>query len=150
MSSILRGIITYFFVWLIFRIAGKRTLAQITTFDAVLLLIISETTQAALVDTDDSMTNSILLILTMVGIDIILSCIKRRFPTVEHVIDGVPLILFGRQGLNEYALTKERVDEEDILNAARKLQGLMNLDEVEYAILEQTGAITIIPKRKAS
>ena len=65
MESILRGAATYLLVWLIFRITGKRTLAQITTFDAVLLLIISETTQAALTDNDNSFTNSILLILTM-------------------------------------------------------------------------------------
>lgn len=146
MSSILRGVATYFFVWLIFRIAGKRTLAQITTFDIVLLLIISETTQAALVGTNESMTNSLLLILTMVGLDIVLSYVKEYFPTVEHIMDGMPLLLFDKQGLHEQALAKERVDQQDILNSARKLRGLVNMDEIEYAILEQTGDITIIPK----
>jgi uncharacterized membrane protein YcaP (DUF421 family) len=149
MNSILRGVVTYVFVWLIFRIAGKRTLAQITTFDAVLLLIISETTQAALVDTDSSMTNSMLLILTMVGIDIVLSCLKRRSRTAEHIIDGTPLVLLDHQGLREHAMIKERVDEEDILNAARKWRGLHNMDEIEYAVLEQTGDIAIIPKQRS-
>ena len=121
MESILRGAATYLLVWLIFRITGKRTLAQITTFDAVLLLIISETTQAALTDNDNSFTNSILLILTMLGIDVLLSCIKQRLPVVEKVMD-------------------------DILHAARELHGLGRLDQIEYAILEQTGEITIVPK----
>ena len=67
MDSILRGAITYLFVWLIFRLAGKRTLAQISTFDAVLLLIISEATQGALLDGNNSMTNSFLIILHCLG-----------------------------------------------------------------------------------
>jgi uncharacterized membrane protein YcaP (DUF421 family) len=146
MESIIRGAATYLFIWLIFRITGKRTLAQITTFDAVLLLIISETTQAALTDNDNSFTNSFLLILTMLGIDVFLSCVKQRLPMVEKVMDGAPLIILDRRGLRREAMAKERVDEHDILHAARELQGLARLDQIEYAILEQTGEITIVPK----
>jgi uncharacterized membrane protein YcaP (DUF421 family) len=69
LESIVRGAATYIMVWFIFRLTGKRTLAQITTFDAVLLLIISETTQASLIDENRSFTNALLLILTMLGID---------------------------------------------------------------------------------
>ena len=77
MEPILRGAATYAFVWLVFRAAGRRTLAQITTFDAVLLLIISETTQSALTDDDNSMTHAFLLIITMVGLDVVLSHLKQ-------------------------------------------------------------------------
>jgi uncharacterized membrane protein YcaP (DUF421 family) len=147
MESILRGAATYLFVWLIFRLAGKRTLAQITTFDAVLLLIISETTQAALIDSNNSFTNSILLILTMLGIDVVLSHVKQLFPAVERVMDGVPLVILDSNGLKQAYMDRERVNKEDILHAARDLQGLANLDEVEYAVLEQTGDITIVPKQ---
>jgi uncharacterized membrane protein YcaP (DUF421 family) len=148
MDSILRGVVTYFFIWFIFRIAGKRTLAQISTFDAVLLLIISETTQAALTDTDQSLTNSLLLILTLVGLDVLLSYVKEYFSTVEHIMDGTPLLILDRQNLNERAMAKERVSKEDILNAARKLCGVASIDDIEYAVLEQTGEITIVPKKK--
>jgi uncharacterized membrane protein YcaP (DUF421 family) len=146
MESIVRGAATYLFVWLIFRIAGKRTLAQITTFDAVLLLIISETTQAALTDNDNSFTNSILLILTMLGIDVLLSCVKQRFPSVEKIMDGAPLLILDPHGMRKEAMDRERVDEEDILHAARELQGIGQLDKIKYAVLEQTGEITIVPK----
>jgi uncharacterized membrane protein YcaP (DUF421 family) len=148
MESVFRGAVTYVFVWLIFRIAGKRSLAQITTFDAVLLLIISETTQAALTDNDNSITNSFLLILTLLGVDVIFSCLKQRFPAMEKVVDGVPLVLLDRRGLNQDAMAKERIDEADILAAARELRGIANLSQIEYAILEQSGGITIIPKRR--
>jgi uncharacterized membrane protein YcaP (DUF421 family) len=147
MESILRGAATYLFVWIIFRLAGKRTLAQITTFDAVLLLIISETTQAALTDDNNSFTNSILLILTMLGIDVALSHVKLRFPAVEKVMDGVPLVILDSAGLHHEYMDKERVNKDDILHAARELQGLANLDEIQYAVLEQTGDITIVPKQ---
>jgi uncharacterized membrane protein YcaP (DUF421 family) len=146
MDSILRATATYLFVWLIFRLAGKRSLAQITTFDAVLLLIISETTQAALIDNDQSLTNSLLLILTMLGLDVFFSHVKLRFPTVEKIVDGAPLVLMDPKGLRQEAMDKERVDKDDILNAARDLRGLSNLEQIEYAVLEQTGDITIMPK----
>jgi uncharacterized membrane protein YcaP (DUF421 family) len=146
MESILRGAITYFFVWLVFRISGKRTLAQITTFDALLLLIISETVQQALTATDNSMTNSFLLILTMVGIDVVLSHAKQWSPTVGDVVDGVPTILIDHEGLHQVPMQKERIDEDDILEAARSSQGLGNLNEIEYAVLEQHGGISIVPK----
>jgi uncharacterized membrane protein YcaP (DUF421 family) len=149
MDSILRGAATYLFVWLIFRVSGKRSLAQATTFDAVLLLIISETTQAALLDDDNSMTNSVLLIATIVGIDVLVSFIKHRYHRVERILDGAPVVLFDRRGLDKNVMDAERVDKEEILTAARHLRGLANLDEIEYAVLEATGDITIVPKREA-
>ena len=147
MESILRGATTYLFVWLIFRLAGKRTLAQITTFDAVLLLIISETTQAALIDDNNSVSNSILLILTMLGIDVALSHVKQLFPAIEKAMDGVPLVILDAKGLKKQYMEKERVNKDDILHAARALQGLANLDQIQYAVLEQTGDITVVPKQ---
>lgn len=149
MESILRGVATYLFVWLIFRITGKRTLAQITTFDAVLLLIISETTQAALVDDDNSFMNSMLLILSMLGLDVLFSCIKQKFPAVDKVMDGIPILVVSRGQLVRQVMDKERVNEADVLHAAREKQGLSSIDEIEYAILEQTGDITIIPRKNA-
>jgi uncharacterized membrane protein YcaP (DUF421 family) len=150
MESILRGAATYLFVWLIFRISGKRSLAQATTFDAVLILILSETTQAALIDNDNSMTNTILLIATMLGLDVVLSIVKHRSHRVERIMDGAPIVLFDHRGLNNHAMDYERVDREEILNAARHLRGLANLGEIEYAVLEPTGDITIVPKRGAA
>ena len=146
MESVLRGALTYLFVWLIFRLAGKRSLAQITTFDAVLLLIISETTQAALIADNNSITNSILLILTMLGIDVALSHVKQLLPAVEKVMDGMPLVILDPNGLKQDYMDRERVNKEDILHAARDLQGLANLDQIQYAVLEQTGNITVVPK----
>ena len=70
MFSVLRGVLVYFFLLVIFRISGKRTISQITTFDFVLLLIISEVVQQAMIANDNSMINAALLVITLVGLDI--------------------------------------------------------------------------------
>jgi uncharacterized membrane protein YcaP (DUF421 family) len=111
-------------------------------------LIISETTQSALTDNDNSLTNSCLLILTMVGLDILLSYVKEWWPAVEKVMDGAPLVIVDPRGMRDESMKKERVDVNDILHAARQLQGIPNLDQIEYAILEQSGGITIVKKKQ--
>lgn len=148
MESIIRGLVIYFFLLLIFRISGKRTLSQATSFDLVLLLIISEVTQEAMVDSDHSITNSMLLIMTLVGTAVVLSWLKQRFPSVERILDGEALLIVdnGRQLTDR--MNKERVDEKDILEAARALHGLEKMDEIKYAILERNGEISIVPKEK--
>ena len=146
MDSVLRGIAVYIFLLIIFRIAGKRTLSQTTTFDLVLLLIISETTQQAMVDDDHSVTNGALLILTLVGMTILLSVLKQKFPKLDTALEGTPLILVDQGKLLKDRMDKCRVDESEILTAARATQGLVAMDQIEYAILERNGDISIIPK----
>ena len=146
MDSILRGVAVYVFLLIVFRIAGKRTLSQTTTFDLVLLLIISETTQQAMVDNDHSVTNGMLLIMTLVGMTILLSVLKQRFPNLDMALEGTPLILIDQGKLLKDRMEKCRVDESEILSAARMTQGLVAMDQIEYAILERNGDISIIPK----
>lgn len=146
MEPVLRGAIVYLFLMLIFRLSGKRTLSEASTFDLVLLLIVSETTQQAMVNNDHSMTAGALLILTLVGLDILLSVIKQRFPRVEAVIDGAPMVIFKNGQPLKDRMDRERIDEADILEAARQLRGLESLAQVKHAVLERSGDITVIPK----
>jgi len=148
METVIRAAVVYGMLWLVFRIAGKRTLAEITTFDFILLLIVSETTQNALSGTDYSITNSLLLIVTLVGIDVGLSLVKQYWPTVDKIIDGVPLILLEDGRPHAERMAKSRVDEADILAAARRSQGLERLDQIKYAVLERDGGISIIPMER--
>jgi uncharacterized membrane protein YcaP (DUF421 family) len=148
MESVIRGIVVYAFLLVIFRVAGNRTLAQTTSFDFVLLLIISETTQQAMVDTDHSITNAFLLIITLVGVSIFMSVLKIRFPRVEKWIDGLPVIVLEHGKLMHDRMKKIRIDESDILSSARMYHGLERLDQIKYAIVEHSGEITIVPKEK--
>jgi uncharacterized membrane protein YcaP (DUF421 family) len=146
MGSVLRAIVVYIVLFLIFRIAGRRTLSQITTFDFVLLLIVSEATQNAMIGDDYSITNAMLVITTLVGFDIALSLWKRRFPSLDKFLDGVPLILVEEGKPLKDRMAKARVDESDVLTAARELQGLERMEQIKYAVLERSGGISIIPK----
>ena len=149
MEIVLRSVAIYAVVWLVFRISGKRTLKDLTTFDFVLLLIISECTQQGLVGENYSVTGALIAVSTLVVVDILLSLAKRRFEKVEKVLDNVPVLLIENGRLHRDRLRKERVDEADILVSARQLRGISRLDDIEYAILETSGSISIIPKRAA-
>jgi uncharacterized membrane protein YcaP (DUF421 family) len=146
MTSVVRGLIVYLFLLLVFRISGKRTLSEATAFDLVLLLIISETTQQAMVDNDHSMTNGALLILTLVGADILLSIAKQWFPALDPVLDGSAVILVRNGKLLQDRLDRERVDANDILEAARLQLGLEDLNQIKLAVLERGGKISVVPK----
>lgn len=146
MGSVLRAAAIYLLLLFIFRMAGRRTLAQTTTFDLVLLLIVSEATQNAMLGDDNSLTNSFLIITTLVGLNIIFSLVKQRFPEAEKIIEGVPLVIVAEGKPLKDRMQKARVDEDDVLTAARELQGLERLDQIKYAVLERSGGISIIPK----
>ncbi|WP_414588715.1 DUF421 domain-containing protein [Scytonema sp. PCC 10023] len=149
MDSVVRATAIYMFILLLFRIAGRRALAQLTNFDLVLLLIISEATQQALLGNDFSLTNAFLVILTLVGLDILMSLWKRRSPQINKLIDGVPMILVEDGRSLKDRMHKARLQEEDILMVARQLQGLERMDQIKYAVLERSGGISIIPKQES-
>jgi uncharacterized membrane protein YcaP (DUF421 family) len=145
-TSVIRAACVYAFLLIIFRIAGKRTLAQITTFDLVLTLIISEAIQQAMVDTDNSMTNAFLLVVTLVCIDLGLSMLKQRSDRIDRIVEGAPVIILDNGRLNHAMLRDERICEAEILTAARQAHGLERMEQIKYAIVEQNGRITIVPQ----
>ena len=145
MDSVLRAAAIYFVLLLLFRITGNRSLAQITVFDFVLLLIISESAQQGITGNDYSIVSAVILISTLAGIDILISLFKQRSSKVDRVIDGLPLILVRQGEVLKDRLEKVRVDEQDILEAARELQGLEGMRQIKYAVLERSGDISIIP-----
>ncbi|HYX38662.1 MAG TPA: YetF domain-containing protein [Oligoflexus sp.] len=147
MDSIIRATVTYFFVWLIFRIAGKRSLAETTSFDFVLLLIISETVQSALNQNDNSLTNSFLIIVTLVGLDILLSVIGYRSPRFNHLMNSKAMLIVENGKPMKARMAAARIDEDDILASARETHGLESFDQIKFAILECHGGISIIPEK---
>jgi uncharacterized membrane protein YcaP (DUF421 family) len=148
MESVIRGALIYFFLLLIFRVSGRRTLSEMTMFDFILLMILSETTQNALVAGDESLTNAVLLICTLVGINLALSELKLNFPNLEKWLDGRPFLIVEDGKCLKNRMTKARVDESDVMEAARRAHGLERLDQIKYAILERDGQISVIPKEQ--
>lgn len=146
MDAVLRAAAIYLFLLVLFRIAGRRTLAQMTSFDFVLLLVIGEATQQALLGDDFSVTNAYIVIGALIGIDILLSLAKNRLPWLDRAIEGVPMLIVENGLLLQQRIRRARVSEEDILGAARAAHGLETLEQIKYAVLEANGHITVIPK----
>lgn len=146
MDSVIRPAVMYLFLMVVFRVSGRRTLSEMSTFDFVLLLIISEATQQSLIDDDSSMTGAMLVILTLVGLDIGFSLWKRHAPRLERWIEGVPTVIVEDGRPLREVMARARVDDSDVLTAARQSQGLERMEQIKYAILERSGGISIIPK----
>src|SRR5688572_11802496 len=118
MDAVFRGVAMYLFLMIIFRIAGSRTLAQMTTFDLVLLLIIAEATQQGLVGDDFSVIQAVLLIVTLIGMDIGLSLLKEKLPALDKWLEGTPLVIVQDGKPLQERMKGARVDESGVLVAA--------------------------------
>lgn len=145
MESVIRGVAIYLVLLVIIRVSGRRTMDQATPFDFVLLLIVAETTQQALLGDDFSITNAVVLIVTLFLMDIGFSYLTRWFPRFGKVVDGRPTFLIHNGVVDERALRKTRMSSEDIMVAARKQHGLERLAQVRHAVLETDSGITVIP-----
>lgn len=148
MDAVLRAAAIYFIALIIFRAAGRRTLSEITTFDFVLLLVIGEATQQALLGDDFSVTNALIVIISLITFDVGLSLLKRRSTGLARVLDGEPLIVVESGRLLKHRIWKSRISESDIMEAARNSQGIERLDQIKFAILEKNGRISIIPEKQ--
>ncbi len=150
MEMILRAAAIYLILLVVFKIAGRRALLQMTSFDLILLLIISEATQQALLGSDFSVTGAMLTIITLVAIDMLFGVIKKYISGAESLLDGSPVILVVHGELQQDKLKKVDVSGDDILVSARQNHGIVDLKEIKYAILERNGHISIIPEESSS
>jgi uncharacterized membrane protein YcaP (DUF421 family) len=146
---VLRAIAIYLFLLLLFRLVGQRTLSELSTFNFILLLIVSEATQNALIGDDFSVVTGMTAVLTLVLMDLGLSMLKKRFRMVERVAEGTPLIIVEHGRVLQEQLRRTYVTEDDILQAARQSQGLERIDQIKYAVLETSGGISVIPRAEA-
>ena len=148
MDMVFRALAIYLFLVVVFKVAGRRALLQMTSFDLILLLIISEATQQALLGQDFSVTGAMITITTLVVVDIIFALMKKYFSPVENILDGTPVILVENGVPLADKLKKVDVSCDDILVSARQNNGITEISQIKYAILERNGHISIIPFEK--
>jgi uncharacterized membrane protein YcaP (DUF421 family) len=146
-DAVIRSIVIYGFLLLIFRVSGKRTLAQITTFDFVLLLIIGEAVQQGLLGNDFSLTNALLVIVTLIGLDITMSVVEQRWDWLTRYVEGLPVVLVEHGRPITERMRRARVEEADIMERARGSQGLERMAQIKFAVLERDGSISVIPMK---
>lgn len=148
MDMVFRALAIYLFLVVVFKVAGRRALLQMTSFDLILLLIISEATQQALLGQNFSVTGAMITITTTVVVDIIFGLMKKYFSPVENILDGTPVILVENDVPLADKLKKVDVSCDDILISARQNNGITEISQIKYAILERNGHISIIPFEK--
>ena len=132
MDAVLRGMGVYVVMWLVLRLTGRRTMSEVTTFDFVLLLIVGEATQQALLGEDFTITNAAIVILTLVVTDDVLTMLRARFPGFERVMDGIPVLVMKDGKPMPDRLKRERIDQDDILHSARENHGIERMEPAWY------------------
>ena len=139
----IRSIILYIAVLIALRVMGKGEIAEMNAFDLVITLLLSEVAAIPMQD------NSIPIIygissITLVFIEILISYIALKSRTVSRILSGSPTVLINKSKLNYKQLKKERISIEELLESLRS-QGYFNLKDVQYALLETDGNLSIVP-----
>lgn len=147
MEPVIRALAMYALLMVVLRLSGRRTLSEMSVSDFVLLLVISEAAQQALVGEDFSFTTGVIVIVTLVLADIAISLVRRRWPWFDKVTAGVPMVLVHDGRVLGDRLRRARVDLGDVLVAARQQRGLERLDQIHLAVLEASGHISVIARQ---
>jgi uncharacterized membrane protein YcaP (DUF421 family) len=145
MDLILRATVIFFFVFLITRIVGRRELGSTEPFDLILLVVLGDLIQQGVTQSDNSVTGALLVISTLALLTVGVSYASLRFRRLRPLLDGDPLILVENGKPHTENLRRQRLQLGEVLAEAR-LQQITQLDDVQWAILETSGQISIIPK----
>ena len=138
----LRVIIVYAAVYLLLRVVGKKHVGELAPFDLVVLLLLSECVQNALVGDDKSVTGGLLAATTLFGISQLVGYVAWRYKQAGRVLEGTPRVLVRHGRVLNDVLAREQITHSELLEALRR-EGCTSLVNVRYAVLENDGAITI-------
>ena len=144
-----RSIIFFIILGLSMRLMGKRQIGEIELTEFVTAVMLSELAALPVTDTDIPLTHGIVAVGVIVSLEIIIAFICRKSPLIRGVLDGRPLILAAKGRVIEKNLTKARISTDELFASIRGA-GLKGMEEVSYVILEQTGAVSVIPAAKSA
>jgi uncharacterized membrane protein YcaP (DUF421 family) len=142
---VLRGIVVFAFLYVLMRMIGRRELSSLEPFDLILLIVLGDAVQQGLTQDDYSLTGAFLAIGTIAILQVAVSYANFRFPKLRPVLDGEPIVVVQDGKPIERNMRRERVTIEDLAAAARQ-QNIAKLDDVQWAVMETSGAISFIKK----
>jgi uncharacterized membrane protein YcaP (DUF421 family) len=141
---VVRAVAVYAFVLVLLRIMGKRSLAEVTTFDFVVLLIISEATQQGMTGNDFSVTNTALLVTTLVVLQRLSDLVTDRSRRADKILNDVPTVIVRDGTPDEEWMRHNQLTVVEVLEEARRSQGVERLEQIRLAVLERNGSISVI------
>jgi uncharacterized membrane protein YcaP (DUF421 family) len=138
----LRVVLVYVGVFVLLRVAGKRHVGELAPFDLVVLLLLSECVQNALIGDDKSVTGGLIAAGTLFGLNQLVSHVSWRNKRAERFLEGAPRVLVRHGHVLKDVLAEEQITHAELLEALRR-EGCSSLSRVRYAVLEPGGDITI-------
>jgi uncharacterized membrane protein YcaP (DUF421 family) len=146
MDLVIRTVVVFFFIFLVTRVAGRRELSSLQPFDLILLVVLGDLVQQGITQSDESVTGTLIVISTIALLSVAVSWVSFRVPRTRVVTQGEPIVLVQAGRPIEPNLRRERITLDDIEEEARAAQ-IGSLAELEWAILEDDGHISCIPRR---
>jgi uncharacterized membrane protein YcaP (DUF421 family) len=145
MDLVLRAIFLYFFVFAITRVIGRRELSQLAPFDIILLIVAGDAIQQGLTQDDYSLTGAVLVVGTFAILQLITSYSSFRIERLRPLLEGEPIVIIQNGEILDRNLKRERLTTEEVAEEARQQQ-ISSLDQVEWAVLENSGKISFLTK----
>ena len=142
MEKVLRAAVGYAFLLIAFRVLGRRELGRLTNFDLVVVLVVANVMQNAMIGEDTSLTGGLIGAATVLGLNVIIGAAVYASRRVERLVDGDLIIIVADGRLLRPRLRRELITENEVLAAARNA-GIQQLADVRLAILESTGEINV-------
>lgn len=144
-EKIVRSAVVYLFLLAAFRFTGKRQVGQLTPFDLVVLLVISNVVQNAVIGPDNSLGGGIFGAVVILALNWLLVEVTYRSKRARRLLEASPTVLVHNGRLLEANLARERISHED-LHAAMRRAGVIDITHVHVAMLEENGGISVIPR----
>jgi uncharacterized membrane protein YcaP (DUF421 family) len=142
LELLVRVVLVYAFLFTLIRMIGKKHVGEMAPFDLVVLLVVSECVQNALIGDDKSVTTGLAAAAMLFGLGQLVGYVTWRSRTAARVLEGTPRILVRNGIVNDAVLAKEQVTRAELLEALRR-EGCTSFGKVRYAVLENDGAISI-------
>ena len=143
LEKIFRPLVVYLFLLVAFRFSGKRELGQATLFDFLIILLISNVVQNAIIGPDNSILGAFAGVATLLTLSWGLNKLTARSSRARNLLEGSPTLLIHDGKVLDSAMRRESVATNDLLTALRE-QGIASVSEVRYAVLELDGKISVI------
>jgi len=139
---ILRMSFFYFFIILIYRMMGKREVGQLGIIDLIVSILIAELVAISVEDGSKSLLSSVIPIMCLVVLQIVLSYTSLKSPKIRNLLDGQPTFIIKSGKVNYNEMIRQKYNLDDLLTQLRE-KGYRNIEEVEYAILENNGTLSV-------
>ena len=145
----LKTVFIYFFLIISMRLMGKRQVGELEVSELIVTFMLSEIAASPIMNKNVPLLHAVIPILILLGLEVIISYLLMRFPNLKKLMVGKPSMIISRGELNQKELKRQRMCLSELISALRQ-QGISDIADVHYAILEENGKLSVFPKASRS